>query len=79
MFGQLPDGYVDPVVLARRYPTTTKPTLPSTFVAPDVRRENYPVATAAGGGLVVIGILGAIGLALAARSSSASRGDRRRR
>ena len=64
MFGQLPRGYVDPSALASQYPSSTKPTLPDTFVV-DLRNENI-VATG-GGAALAIGGLVALGLWLGSR------------
>jgi hypothetical protein len=77
MLAQVPAGYVDPSSLAAQYPTSAKPSLPASFVAPNLTRQNVSPGAVGAGGLVVIG-LGAAALwwASSRGDRSRSRGDR---
>jgi hypothetical protein len=71
MFGSVPPQYIDPGALGSRYPSTSKPALPDTFVAPNMQRPNIdlvePVA-AGGGAVVAVGLLVLGGYLLMKRS-----------
>lgn len=70
----LPSRYVDPSALSSRYPTSAKPSLPSSFVAPLLTREEN--LNTAGAGLLFA--LGGVGLAvwlLSKGGTSKARGD----
>lgn len=59
-----PPTYLDPSLLAAKYPPITRPTLPNTFVAPDLERRSNTPAAGVGGGLVVLAGLGVLAWAV---------------
>jgi hypothetical protein len=55
--GAVPPQYIDPSRLASLYPPSTKPSLPDSFVAPRLARENLNAPAAASGLLLGAGLL----------------------